>query len=90
MPLVLPRNIKLKTVTLLLQLNAQFFRVMNESPGPGIVAKAKECGAELIIMGTRGQNKLRRTILGSVSDYVLHHAGMAVAVVPSESKKPAE
>ncbi|XP_031552874.1 uncharacterized protein LOC116290039 [Actinia tenebrosa] len=60
----------------------KFHHIPNESAGTGIVAKAKACNAELIIMGTRGQNKVRRTILGSVSDYVLHHAGIPVAVVP--------
>ena len=64
------------------KLKYDFFHIPNESAGPGIVGKAKSCGAELIIMGTRGQNKVRRTILGSVSDYVLHHAGIPVAVVP--------
>lgn len=71
-----------------MQLKNDFFHVANESAGTGIVSKAKECGAELIIMGTRGQNKVRRTILGSVSDYVLHHAGIPVAVVPPN--KPVE
>lgn len=33
-------------------------------------------------MGTRGLSQLRRTVMGSVSDYVLHHTDKPVAVVP--------
>ena len=34
-------------------------------------------------MGTRGLSTIRRTVLGSVSDYVLHHTTIPVAVVPT-------
>jgi nucleotide-binding universal stress UspA family protein len=49
-------------------------------PGPLIVAKAKECGASAIVMGSRGQGKIRRTVLGSVSDYILHHSDVPVLI----------
>jgi nucleotide-binding universal stress UspA family protein len=42
-------------------------------PGPLIVAKAKECGASAIVMGSRGQGKIRRTVLGSVFQIMLHN-----------------
>jgi nucleotide-binding universal stress UspA family protein len=51
-------------------------------PGPLIVAKAKECGASAIVMGSRGQGKIRRTVLGSVSDYILHHSDVPVLISP--------
>ena len=33
-------------------------------------------------MGSRGLNTLRRTFMGSVSDYVLHHVHVPVMIVP--------
>lgn len=57
-------------------------RVGPEAPGPYIVATAEKKEAKLVVMGSRGQGMLRRTFLGSVSDYVLHHSHMPVCVVP--------
>ena len=51
-----------------------------EKPGEFIVDIAKKEGATYIVMGTRGLGKIRRTIMGSVSDYVVHHAGCPVMV----------
>jgi nucleotide-binding universal stress UspA family protein len=48
--------------------------------GEAIVEAAKEENAHLIIVGTRGMGKVRRTFLGSVSDYCIHHAGVPVLV----------
>lgn len=52
-------------------------------PGEGICSCAEKEKADLIVMGTRGLSSLRRTVLGSVSDYVLHHSHIPVAVVPT-------
>ena len=49
-------------------------------PGEAIVQLATAEKATLIVIGTRGLGFIRRTILGSVSDYVLHHAHCPVAV----------
>lgn len=51
-----------------------------EKPGEYIVGVAKKERATVIIMGTRGMGKIRRTILGSVSDYVISHADCPVLV----------
>ena len=43
----------------------------------------------MIVTGTRGMGKVRRTILGSVSDYLVHHAHCPVVVCrrPCDIKK---
>lgn len=57
------------------------FRTTNGmKPGEVIVEVATEEKASMIVMGTRGMGLLRRTILGSASDYVVHHAPCAVLV----------
>ena len=35
-----------------------------------------------IVMGRRGLGTVRRTLLGSVSDYCLHHSSVPISVVP--------
>jgi len=55
-------------------------------PGEFIVKTATEEGAELIVSGTRGLGSIRRTILGSVSDYLVHHAHCPVVVCREEKK----
>lgn len=48
--------------------------------GEAIIAAAKEENAGLIVVGTRGMGKVRRTFVGSVSDYVLHHSDVPVLI----------
>ncbi|XP_045164617.2 universal stress protein Slr1101-like [Mercenaria mercenaria] len=56
-----------------------------ESPGEGICKAVTEIGASMVIIGTRGMGAIRRTLLGSVSDYVLHHAHVPVLICRHES-----
>ena len=53
---------------------------MNGKPGETIVKTATEANATMIVTGTRGLGKIRRTIMGSVSGYVVHHAHCPVLV----------
>ncbi|KAK2186265.1 hypothetical protein NP493_207g01087 [Ridgeia piscesae] len=55
-------------------------------PGHVIVEVIDDVNADLVIMGSRGLGTLRRTILGSVSDYVLHHSKVPVLVVHMPTK----
>ena len=62
----------------------------NGKPGEAIVDYAKEHNAHLIVMGSRGLNSVRRTFLGSVSDYVICHAHLPVVVLPPPKYKHKE
>ncbi|XP_078339646.1 universal stress protein Sll1388-like [Crassostrea virginica] len=55
-----------------------------EKPGEGILKTAKDLNADMIVMGSLGMGTVRRTILGSVSDYVLHHSPVPVIICPPE------
>ncbi|RUS89611.1 hypothetical protein EGW08_002629 [Elysia chlorotica] len=50
------------------------------NPGEVIVKTSKDVGAAMIILGSRGMGTIRRTLLGSVSDYVMHHSHIPVLV----------
>lgn len=53
------------------------------SPGLTICDVARNWGADLIVIGRRGHlSKVEEFLLGSVSNYVLHHAPCTVMVVP--------
>ncbi|XP_048740930.2 universal stress protein Sll1388-like [Ostrea edulis] len=54
-------------------------------PGEGIINVAKEVDATMIVTGSRGHGKIRRTLLGSVSDYLIHHADIPVLVCRHQS-----
>lgn len=56
------------------------FRTGGGKPGEVICNLAHEENAVLIVTGTRGLGKFRRTIMGSVSDYVIHHSNVPVLV----------
>ncbi|HEY7024905.1 MAG TPA: universal stress protein [Candidatus Limnocylindrales bacterium] len=49
-------------------------------PGPSIVAAAQAEGADLIVVGTRGLDEAGKSVLGSVSNYVVYHSDCPVLV----------
>ena len=57
--------------------------VFGSQPGHVIVDKANEEHAQMVVMGTRGMGTVRRTLMGSVSDYVVHHAHCPVIICRS-------
>lgn len=67
-------------VCFLKQMSGKIRAEPGNKPGETIVKVAEEEKATMIVMGTRGLGKVRRTIMGSVSDYVVHHAHCPVVV----------
>ncbi|MGD1896752.1 MAG: universal stress protein [Phormidesmis sp.] len=57
------------------------FAQMAGSPGWAICERAKLCGADLVMVGSHGRMGLSEMLLGSVSNYVMHHAACSVLVV---------
>jgi nucleotide-binding universal stress UspA family protein len=57
------------------------FRQERGRPEETIVRFAQEQGSDLIVMGSRGLGGFKRLLLGSVSNYVTHHAHCPVLVV---------
>lgn len=55
--------------------------VLYGDPGRAICEYAEERGADVIVVGTRGQGGLRRAVLGSVSDHVVRNAPCPVLTV---------
>jgi nucleotide-binding universal stress UspA family protein len=53
-------------------------------PGSLIRDLAKDWNADLIVMGRRGLSSLQEVFLGSVSNYILHHAPCSVLIVHGE------
>jgi nucleotide-binding universal stress UspA family protein len=56
-------------------------------PGRAVVEEAKEWGADLVVVGSRGHTGLRRLLEGSVSQYVVDHAHCPVEVVHCQETK---
>lgn len=48
-----------------------------------IVREAERLAADLIVIGSRGHGALRRALLGSVSEHVLHHAHRPLLILPA-------
>ncbi|EUB59302.1 Universal stress protein A-like protein [Echinococcus granulosus] len=67
-------------------IRVRFMLHIGAKPGEHICRLAKEQQVDVIVMGSRGMGRIRRTLLGSVSDFVLHHAGIPVVVIPPPKK----
>ena len=63
---------------------ADFLQTTN-APGIGIVQTAKTWQADLIILGSHQRKGIQELMLGSVSNYVMHHASCSVMIVSLEN-----
>jgi len=65
----------------------RFELVSNASHGAGLVEYARQSGADLVALGTRGKTNLREVLLGSTAERVLRQASCSIlAVKPQETK----
>jgi nucleotide-binding universal stress UspA family protein len=56
-------------------------------PGRTICDLAKNWNADLIIMGRRGLSGLSELLMGSISNYVVHHSPCSVLIVQDKHQK---
>lgn len=56
-------------------------RVLCGSPSQAVIEQARNWKADLIVTGSHGYGFWKRTLLGSVSNAVLHHAPCSVMIV---------
>jgi len=61
------------------------FRQLVGEPGKVLCKAAQAWGADLVILGNRGRSGLSQALLGSVSNYALHHAPCSVLVLKGAS-----
>ena len=54
----------------------------SDSVGRAICDLVKELAPTCVVIGQRGLGAVKRTLFGSVSDFVLHHAHVPVVIVP--------
>ncbi len=67
--------------------NAEFTQSLGV-PGRLICELARNWNADLIVIGRRGRSGLAELFLGSVSNYVLHHAPCSVQIVHVSANLP--
>ncbi len=61
--------------------------VPDKQAGPAIVDTAREEHAFCIVMGTRRRSKLKKALMGSVSEFVHKNADVPVIVVNKKAIK---
>lgn len=64
------------------QLKGCVQRLTSSNPGHALVKEAERENVSMIVIGSRGHGTLRRTMLGSVSSYILHHSHVPVLIHP--------
>ena len=66
---------------------AEFTQILG-SPGRNICDFALTWNADLIVLGRRSRSRLAEFFLGSVSNYVLHHAQCSVLIIEETKDSP--
>ena len=66
------------------------FKQINSDVGRGICEQAKTWPADLVMVGSHGRTGLGEMLLGSVSNYVMHHAPCSVLVIHEPQETAAD
>jgi nucleotide-binding universal stress UspA family protein len=61
-------------------INAQYISIAGDS-GSIIIERAEKLEASMILMGSRGLGAIKSVLMGSVSNYVLHHSKCPVMII---------
>ncbi|KAI0221449.1 hypothetical protein LSAT2_027205 [Lamellibrachia satsuma] len=61
--------------------------VANPNTGDGIIKVIDDEGADMVVVGSRGLDVVRRALIGSVSDYVIRQSAVPVLMCPPIQKK---
>ena len=56
-------------------------KLVEGASGQMIIHVADEVGAEVIVVGSHGRGWFKRVVIGSISEYVVHHSNCPVLVV---------
>ncbi|MES1914600.1 MAG: hypothetical protein MHM6MM_006652 [Cercozoa sp. M6MM] len=62
-------------------------RVVSGDARHAIIEQVEQSQASLLVIGSRGRGAVARTLLGSVSDFCLHHVTVPVAVIRGDISK---
>lgn len=62
--------------------------LVDGDPARELVRAARDGGHDLIVMGSRGRGRVTAAVLGSVSNHVMHEAGVPVIVVHRPGGSP--
>lgn len=68
-----------RTAGLLESANTEI-QVLQGDPGPTLCRLADDLSADALVIGSRGHGRIKRVLLGSVSDYVVRHAPCPVVI----------
>ncbi|TPX32713.1 hypothetical protein SmJEL517_g04240 [Synchytrium microbalum] len=63
---------------------------MRGDPRDEITRKVQELNADVLVVGSRGLGAIKRTFLGSVSDYLVHHVVLVVRDREDQAQPPTQ
>ncbi|TVQ26283.1 MAG: universal stress protein [Leptolyngbya sp. DLM2.Bin15] len=66
------------------------FLIETAGPGPVVCQVAQDWSADVIVVGNGGKRGIKELILGSVSQYIIHHAPCPVLVLPPDNQPVVE